>query len=668
MCRKNIYPLFILLLSILVSHETYAQFIRGVDISMQTQQETEGVIYKEYGVPRDIFTILSNHDLDWIRLRLFHTPGGSVSGVCQDLDYVTELGARAKSEGFNFLLDIHYSDTWADPTHQTIPAAWQGMNHAQLVVAVYDYTRDVIEHLRTNNAMPDMVQIGNETPCGMLWPDGEVCNNGNWSNYADLVNAGIDGVDDGRGTEPMPEIMIHIDKGGNQATTEWFFDNLLARGVSFDVIGQSFYPEWHGTFTDLTNCLNFMGQNYSQDIIIAETAEYYTGETGASPENQKAFLEELIQRIEATPNGKGRGVFYWEPTWVWGSPCGYRALFEPAPAWDDVDMLMAMEAFDITGGDTTPPDAPMALAATAGDGTVSIDWDDNSEGDLDGYNIYRSTFSSSNYVQLNGALLSSSNYTDNSVTNGIIYYYIVTAVDTSNNESDPSGEESAAPSGEGPLYISADFESGFGDWVNVTGDTHDWMRNSGSTPSSSTGPSGGANGSTWYVYLETSSGYAYSAGDMAYLEGPALGGSDRVLTFYYHMYGSNIGTLNVDVYDGSWHNGIWSLSGQQHTSSSDPYTQAIVDLSAYTETIRIRFRAVAAGGSRGDMAIDDIEITGILSEELYGDFTGDHTVDIDDLPEFLGYWLASYCGELDLNGDCVINLHEFWEFAHNWLQ
>jgi len=163
----------------------------------------------------------------------------------------------------------------------------------------------------------------------------------------------------------------------------------------------------------------------------------------------------------------------------------------------------------------------------------------------------------------------------------------------------------------GGVLTSADFESGFGEWVNVTGDTHDWTRDSGGTPSSSTGPSTGANGSTWYVFLETSSGGANTAGDTAYLEGPDIGGDNRTLTFYYHMYGSNMGTLNVDVYSGgSWDNGVWSISGQQHTSSSAAYTQATVNLGAYSGTIRVRFRAVAAGSYRGDMAIDDIEITG----------------------------------------------------------
>jgi len=346
--------LILLGLGITARNGVCAQFMRGVDISTLTLQEADEVIYKEYGIPEDALIILKNHDINWIRIRLFHSPSSWNYGASMDLDYVTELAARVKAEGFKFLLDIHYSDTWADPTHQTPPDAWQGMNHSQLVTAVYEYTRDTIEHLRTNNAMPDMVQIGNEITCGMLWTDGEICDNGNWSNLADLINAGINGVDAGRGAEPMPEIMIHIDRGGDQGGTEWFFDNLLARGVQFDVIGQSFYPQWHGTLDDLTTNLNFMAQNYSQDIVIVETAEYYTGSSGASPENQKAFLEELIRLVQATPNGKGRGVCYWEPAWVWSSPVGYKALFEPAPTWDNVDMLMALEAFDNqVYGDTT---------------------------------------------------------------------------------------------------------------------------------------------------------------------------------------------------------------------------------------------------------------------------------------------------------------------------
>jgi len=350
MYKKITYPVLTVLLCIMTSNAICAEFMRGADISMQTRQDADGITFNEYGVPKDVLTIFKNHDLNWIRIRIFNDPSGSPDyGVCQDLAYVTTLGARVKAQGFKFLLDFHYSDTWADPGKQYTPAAWVGLTHSQLVTAVHDYTRDVIAHLRTNGAMPDMVQIGNEITCGMLWPDGQLYGgSGSWGNFVDLINAGIAGVNDGRGSAPMPKIMLQIDRGGDAAGTQWFLDNILSRGVVFDVIGQSYYPEWHGTLDDLQECLNFMAANYSQDIVIAEAGDYYTGIAGKTPESQKKYLEEVIQRVQATPGGKGIGVFYWEPTWVWNSGVGYRALFEPTDeTWTNFNMLMGMEAFDI---------------------------------------------------------------------------------------------------------------------------------------------------------------------------------------------------------------------------------------------------------------------------------------------------------------------------------
>jgi hypothetical protein len=129
------------------------------------------------------------------------------------------------------------------------------------------------------------------------------------------------------------------------------------------------------------------------------------------------------------------------------------------------------------------------------------------------------------------------------------------------------------------------------------------------------------------------------------------------------MYGAAMGTLNVDVFhDGTWHNGVWSRMGQQHTSNGQSYTQSIVNLKGYSGPIQIRFRAVAAGGPTGDMAIDGIEVAGRL---LYGDMNGDNDVDIDDLTDFAGYWLQENC-DMDLDGDCLMNLREFAAFAENW--
>jgi fibronectin type 3 domain-containing protein len=313
----------------------------------------------------------------------------------------------------------------------------------------------------------------------------------------------------------------------------------------------------------------------------------------------------------------------------------------------------------------TPPAAPTSLTAAAGDCMVSLTWDANTESDLAGYNVYRSMTPGIGYALQNASLLNSPEFTDSDVGYYTTYYYVVTAVDTDGLESAYADEVSAMSNDSRAVQLAAaDFESGFGDWVNISGeDSHDWIRQSGGTLTPNTGPSGGANGSDWYVYLETSPGYANLAGNSTILESPVIKGFARILTFYYHMYGVDTGTLNVDVYDGTWHTAEWSLSGQQHTSVSQAYTQVLVDLRRFTGPIQIRIRAAAAGGPRGDMAIDEIEVRGRV---LYGDMNGDNIVDAEDLQDFSGFWLLDDCAQ-DLNGDCLIGLYEFAEFAGNWL-
>ncbi|MFC1677759.1 agmatine deiminase family protein, partial [Planctomycetota bacterium] len=161
------------------------------------------------------------------------------------------------------------------------------------------------------------------------------------------------------------------------------------------------------------------------------------------------------------------------------------------------------------------------------------------------------------------------------------------------------------------VLLDDDFETDFGNWSNVTGDQADWVRNQGSTPSSSTGPDhDNTVGGGYYLFMESSD--PLSTGDEIYLESPDIDAAayNINLQFYYHMYGSAMGSLNVDIYDGTWNNSVWSISGQQHSSSADAYTLATVDLSSYTGTIKIRFRGVDSTSYTSDMAIDDITVIG----------------------------------------------------------
>jgi arabinogalactan endo-1,4-beta-galactosidase len=287
----------------------------GADLSFLKQAEDRGVIFKDEGQAKPGLRIFKDHGYNWVRLRLFHTP----TQLPNDLAYTIALAAEARKLGFKFLLDYHYSDTWADPGKQYVPKAWQGKSHAQLVDAVFEYTRDTIRAFLDSGVLPDMVQIGNEVSNGILWPDGKLPDN--WDQFADLMRAGINGVDAGRGNAPRPLIMIHIDKGGNRKATKAFFDRWNAYGIAYDVIGQSYYPWWHGTLMDLRENLSFMASEYQKDIIVVEAAynwraAEYKGRSAPfpeTPEGQRQFLDEVNRIVMSTPHNRGKGVFWWEP-------------------------------------------------------------------------------------------------------------------------------------------------------------------------------------------------------------------------------------------------------------------------------------------------------------------------------------------------------------------
>lgn len=309
------YALFLAVTMLLHSTIQAQNYAVGADVSFLAQAEKEGVVFKDNGVPKPGLQILKDHGYNWVRLRLFHTP----TQLPNNLEYSIALAKSAKNLGFKFLLDYHCADDWADPGKQPIPRAWHGKSHPELVQAVFEYTRDTIAAFRNAGVLPDMVQIGNEIINGMLWPDGKLPEN--WDNLAQLVYAGINGVDAGRGNNPRPRIMIHIDRGADLKRTKEFFDKLNSYDIPYDIIGQSYYPWWHGSLNQLRQNLEFMAREYQKDIIVVEAA--YNWKPGnyvnkpapfpESPEGQREFLDELNRVVMETPNGRGKGVFWWEP-------------------------------------------------------------------------------------------------------------------------------------------------------------------------------------------------------------------------------------------------------------------------------------------------------------------------------------------------------------------
>ena len=313
----------------------------GADLSFVKSAEERGTVFKDAGGGIAGLRIFKNHGYNWIRLRLFHSP----DRLPNNLEYTLAVAKDARKLGFKFLLDFHYSDTWADPAKQFIPKAWEGKSHSELVEAVRGYTQTNIAAFRDAGAPPDMVQIGNEIIHGFLWPDGKLPEH--WENFAELLKAGIAGVDAGCVGAQRPQIMIHIDRGGDVKGTKAFFDKVESYSVDFDVIGQSYYPWWHGSLLDLRDNLAFMAERYHKDIIVVETAynwrpaEYKQkpGPFLETPDGQREFLEAVNQIVLNTPDRRGKGVFWWEPAVA--PPRNSRSMFD-----NDGNALPVLTVFD----------------------------------------------------------------------------------------------------------------------------------------------------------------------------------------------------------------------------------------------------------------------------------------------------------------------------------
>jgi arabinogalactan endo-1,4-beta-galactosidase len=321
-----------------------AEFALGADLSFLRQAEERGKVFRDGTNALPGLQIFKNHGYTWVRLRVFVEPVSN--NLPNTLAYTIAEAQDAKKLGYKFLLDFHYANSWADPGKQPTPSAWLELSHKQRVKKVFEYSRDTLAAFRAADVLPDMVQIGNEVTAGMLWPDGKLP--AHWDNFADYLRAGIKGVAAGRGTNPPPRIMIHTDTGGNVAKTKWFFDNLRRYKISYDVIGLSYYPRWHGTLMDLRENLAFAASEYGKDVMIVETG--YNWRAGndfkgratsfpETPEGQREFLAALMQVALQTPGQHCRRIFWWEP--ATGNRGGARGFFD-----EDGNSQPALNVFD----------------------------------------------------------------------------------------------------------------------------------------------------------------------------------------------------------------------------------------------------------------------------------------------------------------------------------
>lgn len=315
----------------------------GADLSFLKAAEESGTVFKDNGVAKPGLDIFKDHGYDWIRLRLFHSP----DRLPNDLEYTIELAQEAQKRGMKFLLDYHYSDTWADPQKQWLPEVWEDLDYETLRDSVYEYTKKTIEAFRKAGVMPEMVQIGNEIRNGMMWPAGRLPEN--WDTFAGLIQAGIDGVDAGRDQEMRPLIMVHYDNGADANGNREFFEKIESYNIQFDIIGLSYYPWWHGSLLEFRENLISLMTHFDQDIILVETAynwrpSEYTEEGDLAPfpetpEGQREFLATVHETLINIPSLRIKGIFWWEPAVMGGLRS--RGYFD-----DEGNALPVMNVFD----------------------------------------------------------------------------------------------------------------------------------------------------------------------------------------------------------------------------------------------------------------------------------------------------------------------------------
>lgn len=278
-------------------------FVKGADVSWLTQMEASGIkFYDQNGNEEELMQLLKDMGLNTIRLRAWVDPAGGWNST----DDVVAKAVRAKDLGFKLLIDFHYSDTWADPGHQTKPAAWADQDFATLKQSVASYTTEVLIALKEKGITPEWVQAGNETNDGMLWPDGRASQN--MSNFAALVNASYDAV---KAVDNSIKVMVHISNGYDNSLFRWIFDGLKDNGAKWDVIGMSLYPtasNWSSLNEQCLANMTDMVSRYNKEIMVCEVGMSWT-----DGEACKSFLTDLIEKTRSLPDAKGLGVMYWEP-------------------------------------------------------------------------------------------------------------------------------------------------------------------------------------------------------------------------------------------------------------------------------------------------------------------------------------------------------------------
>ena len=308
-------------------------FIMGMDASCVPALEASGVAYYDFdGTEKDVYEILSNNGINYIRVRVWNDPfdadGNGYGGGNCDIENAIAIGKRATKAGMKLLVNFHYSDFWADPGKQMVPKAWAGMSIEEKSEALYEYTKESLQKLKDAGVAVGMVQIGNETNGAMCGENSSAV--GGWQKIMQLMSAGSRAV-----REVCPEALVAVHFANPEKVTNYesYGKNLAYYGVDYDVFASSYYPFWHGTMDNLAEVLSKIAVTYDKKVMVAETSYAYTaadtdfsgntiGEGGGivkdypfSLQGQANLVRDVIDTV-VNKTTNGIGVFYWEGTWI----------------------------------------------------------------------------------------------------------------------------------------------------------------------------------------------------------------------------------------------------------------------------------------------------------------------------------------------------------------
>jgi arabinogalactan endo-1,4-beta-galactosidase len=303
----------------------------GGDVSMLPELERRGAVYHDpAGAQVDAIRFLQSRGWNLFRVRVFVDPStdfASTWGATQDLVEARALARRIRAAGGEVLLCIHYSDSWADPQHQTKPRAWAGLSFDSLEQRVHDYTAEVLAAMKSDGVVPSVVQVGNEITAGMLWPDGQIAGDDiptDFARLATLLRAGIRAVREASTPQRPIRVALHIHGGGQQGVPTWFFDHLSPHALDFDIIALSVYPAWGDSLDVFAEQSRALVHRFGKDILVAETSyphrsidvaehERAAMRWPASVDGQVQFVKALNDSVRSIPQGRGIGVVWWYP-------------------------------------------------------------------------------------------------------------------------------------------------------------------------------------------------------------------------------------------------------------------------------------------------------------------------------------------------------------------